>query len=66
LSRRTITPDAAASLAAVVEAPAAPPREDFYRRLIEGMRCGILVIERSGAVVMVNAKNKTCGAVVIL
>jgi len=38
----------------VVEAPAAPPREDFYRRLIEGMRCGILVIERSGGVVMVN------------
>ncbi len=32
------------------------PREggDFYRRLIEGMRCGILVIERTGSVVMVN------------
>ena len=33
---------------------AAPTREDFYRRLIEGMRCGILVIERTGGVVMVN------------
>ncbi len=31
-----------------------PAREDFYRRLIEGMRCGILVIERGGGVVMVN------------
>jgi PAS domain S-box-containing protein len=29
-------------------------RMDFYRRLIEGMRCGILVIERDGRVVMVN------------
>jgi signal transduction histidine kinase len=42
----------------VVEAPAAPPREDFYRRLIEGMRCGILVIERSGGVVMVNEQAR--------
>jgi PAS domain S-box-containing protein len=42
LNRRTIGPDAA------------PTREDFYRRLIEGMRCGILVIERTGGVVMVN------------
>jgi len=33
---------------------AGPAREDFYRRLIEGMRCGILVIEREGGVVMVN------------
>ena len=42
MNRRTIGPDAA------------PTREDFYRRLIEGMRCGILVIERTGGVVMVN------------
>jgi len=33
---------------------ASPAGEDFYRRLIEGMRCGILVIERTGGVVMVN------------
>ena len=26
----------------------------FYRRLIQGMRCGILTIDRSGALVMVN------------
>jgi signal transduction histidine kinase len=54
LSRRATTPDAAASFAAVVDAPEALPREDFYRRLIEGMRCGILVIARSGGVVMIN------------
>ena len=30
------------------------PRSLTYRRLIEGMRCGILVIEREGGVVMVN------------
>jgi len=41
-------------MAAVIEGRAAPAREDFYRRLIEGMRCGILVIERAGGVVMVN------------
>jgi len=38
----------------VIEASAAPAGEDFYRRLIEGMRCGILVIERAGGVVMLN------------
>lgn len=27
---------------------------DFYRRLIEGMRCGILVIDRDGALVTIN------------
>jgi PAS domain S-box-containing protein len=54
LNRRTITRDAAAPTAAVLEVPEAPAREDFYRRLIEGMRCGILVIEREGGVVMVN------------
>ncbi len=32
---------------------------EFYRRLIEGMRCGILVIERSGGVVMVNEHART-------
>ena len=36
------------------EIHAGTPREDFYRRLIEGMRCGILVIERAGGVVMIN------------
>ncbi len=41
-------------MAAVIESRAEPAREDFYRRLIEGMRCGILVIERRGGVVMVN------------
>jgi signal transduction histidine kinase len=54
VNRRTTTRDAAAPSAAVIEAPAAPAREDFYRRLIEGMRCGILVIERSGGVAMIN------------
>lgn len=28
--------------------------EGFYRRLIEGMRCGILIIDREGRIVMVN------------
>ena len=41
-------------MAAVIEVHGGPAREDFYRRLIEGMRCGILVIERTGGVVMVN------------
>jgi signal transduction histidine kinase len=36
------------------EPGAVPAGEVFYRRLIEGMRCGILVIERGGTVVMVN------------
>jgi len=53
LTRRTTELGAARSGAAVAE-PAGPAREDFYRRLIEGMRCGILVIERTGGVVMVN------------
>src|SRR5882672_8259590 len=39
---------------ALIEVHAGPAHEDFYRRLIEGMRCGILVIERTGGVVMVN------------
>ncbi len=39
---------------AAIEVHAGPAREDFYRRLIEGMRCGILVIERTGGVVMIN------------
>jgi signal transduction histidine kinase len=38
----------------VIERLAEPAREDFYRRLIDGMRCGILVIERGGGVVMIN------------
>ena len=53
MTRRTTELGAARSGAAVAE-PAGPAREDFYRRLIEGMRCGILVIERTGGVVMVN------------
>jgi PAS domain S-box-containing protein len=53
LSRRTIASGAAPAGAAIAE-PAGSAREDFYRRLIEGMRCGILVIERTGGVVMVN------------
>jgi PAS domain S-box-containing protein len=47
LNRQTLERDAA-------EASTGSSREDFYRRLIEGMRCGILVIERTGSVVMVN------------
>jgi PAS domain S-box-containing protein len=39
-----------------VEGPAAG---GFYRRLIEGMRCGILVIDRDGRVVTVN--DQACG-----
>ena len=31
-----------------------PAGHDFYRRLIEGMRCGILVIGRAGDVVTIN------------
>ena len=46
--------DATALSAALIEPPADSTREDFYRRLIEGMRCGILVIERGGGVVLVN------------
>jgi len=53
LTRRTIAQGAASGGAAIAE-PAGPAREDFYRRLIDGMRCGILVIERTGGVVMVN------------
>jgi PAS domain S-box-containing protein len=36
------------------ELHAGSSRMDFYRRLIAGMRCGILVIDGSGRVVMVN------------
>jgi len=32
---------------------------DFFRRLIEGMRCGILVIDRTGRVAMVNEHART-------
>ena len=41
-------------MAALIERGAVPDGEDFYRRLIEGMRCGILVIERAGGVVVIN------------
>ncbi len=41
-------------MAALIERGAVPDAEDFYRRLIEGMRCGILVIERAGGVVVIN------------
>ena len=46
-------PAAATRLAALPDASLAATPE-FYRRLIEGMRCGILIIDRSGGVVMVN------------
>src|SRR6185369_17301247 len=40
----------------LVPAPAAPlaGAPDFYRRMIEGMRCGILIVDRAGGIVMVN------------
>ena len=40
----------------LVPAPAAPlaGAPDFYRRMIEGMRCGILIVNRAGGIVMVN------------
>ena len=41
------------------EIHAGTPHEDFYRRLIEGMRCGILVIDSSGRLVMVNEHART-------
>jgi PAS domain S-box-containing protein len=41
------------------EIHAGAAREDFYRRLIEGMRCGILVIDASGRVVTVNEHART-------
>ncbi|HZN56262.1 MAG TPA: ATP-binding protein [Candidatus Polarisedimenticolaceae bacterium] len=44
----------AAPYGVATEASAPAAGEDFYRRLIDGMRCGILVIERTGRVVMVN------------
>ena len=53
MSRKTVGPGAAL-LDAESEVHAGIARQDFYRRLIEGMRCGILVIERAGRVVMVN------------
>lgn len=37
----------------------APAGHDFYRRLIEGMRCGILVIGREGEVVTINEHART-------
>jgi signal transduction histidine kinase len=51
--RRTSTLDAPPA-GVTCGAPTAPNGQDFYRRLIEGMRCGILVIERTGAVVTIN------------
>lgn len=32
---------------------------EFYRRLIEGMRCGILIVDRGGGIVMVNDHART-------
>src|SRR5512145_1146237 len=46
-------PAAATRPAATPAAPLAATPE-FYRRLIEGMRCGILIIDRTGGIVMVN------------
>jgi len=45
--------DAATRNAAIPAAPLADTPE-FYRRLIEGMRCGILIVNRAGGIVMVN------------
>jgi PAS domain S-box-containing protein len=58
LNRRPLELDAAPA-GAVIGVHAGRAHEDFYRRLIEGMRCGILVIERSGGVVMVNEHART-------
>jgi PAS domain S-box-containing protein len=53
LNRETRGPSAAL-LDAESDIHAGAARGDFYRRLIEGMRCGILVIDSAGRVVMVN------------
>ena len=58
MSRKTHGP-AAALMDAESEIHAGTPREDFYRRLIEGMRCGILVIDSSGRLVMANEHART-------
>lgn len=52
--KRTTLVNSGAHAGAVIEVPSGAAPEHFYRRLIEGMRCGILVIERDGGVVMVN------------
>ena len=49
----------AAPTSVAIEACAPPAGLGFYRRLIEGMRCGILVIDRSSRVVMVNDLART-------
>jgi hypothetical protein len=48
LNQKAFELDAAPSGAAS-EILADISREDFYSRLIEGMRCGVLVIERTAA-----------------
>jgi len=53
LKAPTLLDDAAARHAAA-PAPALAGAPDFYRRLIEGMRCGILIVDRAGGIVMVN------------
>ena len=58
MNRTTLALDVAHAGAAT-EVRAGADRADFYRRLIEGMRCGILVIERTGGVVMINEHART-------
>ena len=53
MNETTIDLDAADVVAAHEVRPGTEG-DDFYRRLIQGMRCGILVIGRSGGVVMIN------------
>src|SRR5262245_63193361 len=56
--RRTATLDPPAAGDAL--APRiSPAGHDFFRRLIEGMRCGILVIGRAGDVVTINEHART-------
>jgi len=56
--RREITLDPPRGGAAI-ESRESSAGQDFYRRLIEGMRCGILVIERTGEVVTINDHART-------
>ena len=49
-----MTVPAAAARPAVPPAAPLAATPEFYRRLIEGMRCGILIIDRGGGIVMVN------------
>jgi PAS domain S-box-containing protein len=48
------TLDTAATRNAAIPAAPLADTPEFYRRLIEGMRCGILIVDRAGGIVMVN------------